>query len=40
MGKKKIEKFEVIENNNARNITYRKRYKVLIKKAMELSILC
>ena len=40
MGKKKIEKFERIENMNKRNVTYCKRKKGILKKAMELSALC
>lgn len=40
MGKRKILKFERIEDNNQRNITYIKRKKGLVKKAMELSMLC
>jgi len=39
MGKRKIG-FEYIKNNNARLESFQKRTRGLIKKAMELSILC
>jgi hypothetical protein len=40
MSKKKYEKIELISNSNNRNITYYKRIKGLIKKSIELSVLC
>ena len=40
MGKKKIEKVELMNNEVARNVTFCKRKKGLIKKAIELSKLC
>ena len=40
MGKRKLLSFERIDDNNQRNITYIKRTKGIMKKAMELSMLC
>ena len=40
MGKRRLEKIEAIENLNHRKVTYCKRKKGLLKKSMELSILC
>ena len=40
MGKKKIEKIERIQNANQRKVCLCKRKKGLIKKAIELSVLC
>ena len=40
MGKKKYEEIKKIENTNNRNVTWVKRLKGVIKKSIELSILC
>ena len=40
MGKKRIEKIERIENDNSRKVTLCKRKKGVIKKMIELSVLC
>ena len=40
MGKKRIEKIAKIENDNTRKVTLCKRKKGLMKKMIELSILC
>ena len=40
MGKKKLERIERIEKDTARRITYCKRKKGLLKKSIELSVLC
>jgi hypothetical protein len=40
MGKRKIQNFEFIKDNNQRNITYIKRAKGIMKKAIELSLMC
>ena len=40
MGKKRIEKITRLENDNARKVTLCKRKKGLIKKMIELSVLC
>lgn len=40
MGKRKIEKIQTIENVNHRKVTYCKRKKGLLKKSVELSVLC
>ena len=40
MGKKKIEKISLISNLNTRKVTFCKRKKGLLKKSMELSMLC
>ena len=40
MGKRKIESMKLIDSSSARNITYCKRKKGLLKKAMEISMLC
>ena len=40
MGKNKINLNEYIEDKNARDVSFSKRKKCLIKKAMELSKMC
>ena len=40
MGRKKIANVTRIEDKTLRNITYSKRMRGLVKKAMELSIMC
>ena len=40
MGKRKLERIELISNPNTRKVTFCKRKKGLLKKSMELSILC
>ena len=40
MGRKKITNVELIEDRTLRNITYSKRMRGLVKKAMELAIMC
>ena len=40
MGKRRIETIELIQNKNTRNVTFCKRKKGLLKKSIELSMLC
>lgn len=40
MAKKKVQEVKLIQDLVQRNVTYCKRKKVLLKKSMELSILC
>lgn len=40
MGKKKLERIERIDNDVQRKVTYCKRKKGLLKKTIELSVLC
>ena len=40
MGKKKIDNIRFVSNKNQRNVTYSKRKRGILKKAIELSSLC
>ena len=40
MGKKKYDKIELVEDHNSRIISYYKRIKGLVKKSIELAVLC
>ena len=40
MGKKKIDNVKFVEDKNQRNVTYSKRKRGILKKAIELSSLC
>ena len=40
MGRRRLENIELLENINDRRVTYCKRKKGLLKKAIELSLLC
>ena len=40
MGRRKISVTELIQNSNKRCVTYAKRKRGLIKKAIELSVMC
>jgi len=40
MGKKRIQKIQKIEDHKLRKVTYCKRKKGLLKKSMELALLC
>ena len=40
MGKKKINNVKFVENKNQRNVTFSKRKRGILKKAIELSSLC
>lgn len=40
MGRKKLESLRLIQDKNNRNLTYSKRKRGLIKKAIELAIMC
>jgi histidinol phosphatase-like enzyme len=40
MGKKKFDQIQLVPNKNQRNVTYSKRKRGILKKAIELSMLC
>lgn len=40
MGKKKLDQIKLVANKNQRNVTYSKRKRGILKKAIELSVLC